>query len=306
MAGKTTKKTVQKTSPEAAPKAEEVNKNIVKGKIADLERTPDHSIELRIRIPWEKIKIEKAKVLEEMAKTVNVPGFRKGKVPVKLAEERIDKNKVNDEILRHLLPISYSEAVKEHGIKPVVDPSIHLESALEDEKDWEVHAITCEYPEINLGDYKSEIKKITAKSKIEVPGKETEEPKLDDIITALLSSAEATIPGILIQRESDRLISQMLDEIKKLGMTLDQYLKSTGKTPEAVREEYASKAQTDLKLEFTLAKVAETEKITVEEVDIQKAIDSAKPEEKASLEKNKYLLASILRQQKTLDFLKSL
>lgn len=312
MAGKTTAK--KATIKKAIETPVEVAKNIIKGEISDLERTPDNSIELRIRIPWDRVKIEKTKVLEEMAKHTNVPGFRKGKAPAKLVSEKIDKAKVNDEVLRQLLPILYSEAVKEHGLKPVVDPSIHLDNELEDDKEWEVHAITCEFPAVDLGNYKAEVKKITSKGKIVVPGEpaspsqdgKTEEPKLDKIIKTTVECAEVKIPGILIQRESDRLISQMLEEIKKLGMTLDQYLKSTNKTPEDIREEYANKAHNDLKLEFTLAKVAEEEKITVEEADIQKAIEGAKPEEKESLEKNKYLLASILRQQKTLDFLKSL
>jgi hypothetical protein len=56
-----------------------------------------------------------------------------------------------------------------------------------------------------------------------------------------------------------------------------------------------------------LQKVAQIENITVEEKEIEEAITKAKDEnERKSLEGNKYLLASILRQQKTLDFLKSL
>lgn len=89
-------------------------------------------------------------------------------------------------------------------------------------------------------------------------------------------------------------------------MTLDQYLSSTGKTVETLRAEYTSKAQTDLKLEFVLQKVAQIEKITVDDSEIEKTIENAKPEERESLKANRYLLASILRQQKTLDFLRNL
>jgi len=115
-----------------------------------------------------------------------------------------------------------------------------------------------------------------------------------------------TIPVVIIEREADRLLSQTLDEVKKLGMSLDQYLSSTGKTAEQLRAEYAKKAQDDIKLEFILQKVAAEEKITVEDSEIERTIANAKPEEKESLTANKYLLASIIRQQKTLDFLKSL
>ena len=90
-------------------------------------------------------------------------------------------------------------------------------------------------------------------------------------------------------------------------MTLDQYLASTKRTPDDLRTEYMTKAGNDLKLEFVLQKIAQDEQITVEETEIDEAVQKAKdPKERENLEKNRYLLASILRQQKTLDFLRQL
>ena len=112
---------------------------------------------------------------------------------------------------------------------------------------------------------------------------------------------------MLVDQEVDRLLSQTLNEIKSLGLSLDQYLASTKKTPEQLRAEYAQKAESDIKIEFALQKIAEAEKIVVEEKEVEEAITKAKSDqERASLESNKYLLANILRQQKTLDFLKNL
>lgn len=271
-----------------------------------LEKTQDGTIELKMTIPWAIIKKEWDIVVAEMVKNTDLPGFRKGKAPNKLVEGKLDKAKIRDEVIRRILPQAYIEAVKEHNLKPIMDPRIHIEGELLDEKDWQFHAITSEAPAVALNGYKEEIKKVTAKSKIVVPGKEQEQPKLDDIVKALLASAKIAIPKVLIEREVDRLLSQTLDEIKRLGMSLDQYLSSTGKTVEMLRAEYASKAEADLKLEFALQKVAESEKITVDDSEIEKTIENAKPEEKESLTANKYLLASIIRQQKTLDFLKNM
>lgn len=272
----------------------------------DIEKKPDGTIELKISLSWKDIKKEWDSVVAEMVKSADLPGFRKGKAPKKLVEEKLDKTRVKDEVLQKLLPVAYASAIKENNLKPIIDPQIHLDEELVEGKDWKFHIFTCEAPEVNLGTYKAEVKKLTAKSKIEVPGKPKEEPKLDEIVEAVLNSAKVSIPTILIQKEADRLLSQMLDEVKKLGMTLDQYLASTGKTAEDIRAEYAKRAERDLKLEFVLQKISATEKITVGDAEIQKAIDAAKPEEKESLTANKYLLASIIRQQKTLDFLKNL
>lgn len=271
-----------------------------------IEKTADGTIELKITIPWAIVKKEWDVVVAEMVKNSNLPGFRKGKAPKKLVENQLDTAKVREEVLRRMLPQAYVEAIKEHSLKPIMDPRIHIEGQLLEGKDWNFHAITAEAPQVELNGYKDEIKKVTAKSKIVIPGKEPEQPKFDDVVKALLISVKITIPQVLIDREVDRLLSQTLDEIKRLGMSLDQYLSSTGKSAETLRAEYAQKSKNDLKLEFVLQKVAESEKITVGEPEIEKTIENAKPEERESLSANKYLLASIIRQQKTLDFLKSL
>jgi trigger factor len=204
------------------------------------------------------------------------------------------------------LPEGYVEALKEHALKPILNPKIHVEK-LEDDKDWTFTAFTAEAPEIILGDYKDAVKKVTAKSKIIVPGKEPTQANFEDISKAILETATVKIPKIIIDQEVDRLLAQTLDEVKRLGLTLDQYLASTGRNTEALRQEYEKKAENDIKLEFLLQKIAEAEKITVEEKEIDEAITQAKTDaEKQNLQNNRYLLASIIRQQKTLDFLRQL
>ncbi len=60
-------------------------------------------------------------------------------------------------------------------------------------------------------------------------------------------------------------------------------------------------------MEFALQKIADTEHIVAEPGEIDEAISKAKDEaERNHLEGNRYLLANIIRQQKTLDFLKKL
>jgi len=273
----------------------------------NIERKPDGTIELKLTLPWTLITRERKIVVDEYTKNTTLPGFRKGKAPKKLVEEKIDEAKVREQILKELLPQAYFEAVKANSLKPIMDPKFHIEGELKDGEDWKFHALTCEPPVITLGNYKPKVKIVTAKSKIIVPGKEKEEPKLDDILEVVAESAKIQVPSILAEKETDRLLSGTLEDVKKLGMTLDQYLTSTGKSAEDLRLEYHAKAEKDLKLELVLQEIAKTEKITVDEKDIQKAIDGGKnAEEKKSMENNKYLLASILKQQKTLDFLKTL
>lgn len=271
-----------------------------------LTREQDGSIKLVVTLPQTDIAKIQEVVISKAVEEAELPGFRKGKAPRNVVEERLDAGKIQEEVLKKLLPPAYVKAVEEHGLKPVMNPKIHIQT-VEPGKDWTFEAITCEAPEIKLNDYKEKVKSITAKSKIVLPGKEPQEINFDEIMQAILGATEVAIPSVLVQQESDRLLAQMLDEIKKLGLTLDQYLSSTGKNPEALRKEFEEKAKNDMKLEFVLQKIADEEKITVEQKEIDEAIQKAKdPREKENLTRNHYLLASILRQQKTLDFLKTL
>jgi len=271
-----------------------------------LTRLEDGTIELKVIVPKDKVQKTWETVMEQVVSSAKVPGFRPGKAPKKVVEDSTDKTKVKEEVLKTLLPEAYIEAVQEHSLKPIVNPKIHV-GKIEDDSDWEFSALTSEMPKVDLGKYKEEVAKITAKSKIILPGKEQEKPNLDSIMKAVLESVKVQIPNLLVEVESDRLLSQTLDEIKRLGLSLEQYLQSTDKSPEDLRAEYAQKARNDMTIEFALQQIAETEKITVEQTEIEEAIQKAKsPEEKAHLESNKYLLASIIRQQKTLDFLQNL
>lgn len=271
-----------------------------------ITREDDGTIVLNITIPQVLIKKASEEILTETVKTTTVPGFRKGKAPKKIVEEKLDKEKVKEEALRTLLPQAYADAIKKHDIKPIINPRVHID-ALSDDKDWQITATTTEAPKITLGAYKDKIKGINAKSKIVVGKEEPKGPALDEILTELLGTVNITVSRIMVEQEVERLLAQTLDEIKRLGLTLDQYLQSTKKTAENLKKEYELKAISDIKLEFTLSKIAEEEKITVSDIEIQEAINKAKDEnEKKSLEANRYVLASIIRQQKTLDFLKNL
>jgi FKBP-type peptidyl-prolyl cis-trans isomerase (trigger factor) len=269
--------------------------------ITALKREEDGTIQLTVTIPWELVKKTKEEVIEEHVKSAQMPGFRKGKAPKKLVEENLNQDHLREDILKKILPQGYVEALKEHKINPVLSPKVHVDK-LEEGKDWVFTALTAEAPEVSLGKYKDAVQKITAKSKIIVPGKEQPPVSFEEISQALLESVAVKIPNIIIEQEVDRLLSQTLDEVKRLGLTLDQYLASTGRNIDALRAEYQKKAETDIKLEFVLQKIAETEGIKVEDKEIDEAIAQAKTDaERQNLQNNRYLLAGIIRQQKTLS-----
>lgn len=271
-----------------------------------LIRKDDGTIEITVVIPWNEAKKAKEEIENELVKQVKIAGFRPGQAPKNIAKAKLNPELVREEMLKKVVGEAYNDAIKKHNINPLITPHIHIE-VFDEGTDIVFTAETCEEPKIELGKYKEAVQKVMAKSKIAIPGKEEEKTSLDDILDAAMKEAKIAVPNVLVENEVSRLLSQMLDELKKLGLTLDQYLTSRGLDPEKLREEYKAKAEQDLKLEFFLRKVADEEKITVEKEDIEKALTTIEnPTEREEIMKNPYLVASIIRQQKTISFLSNL
>lgn len=90
---------------------------------------------------------------KKVVKNVNVPGFRKGKVPRKLFEARFGVESLYQEAVDILLPQAYLEAVAETGIEPVDQPSVDVVQ-VENGKPFVFKATVTVKPEVKLGEYK--------------------------------------------------------------------------------------------------------------------------------------------------------
>lgn len=277
-----------------------------------ISRQEDGTIELTVTVPWKKVKENFDKFFAKAVSGVEVEGFRKGKAPKKLAEDKVDKEKVYQEMIKEIIPLFYLEAVKEHNLRPIISPKVELLNAKEDQ-DWQFKASLCEKPKVTLGNYKKavlELKRQKA-TKIWVPGEKEEKkkeknkgPTLDEILNTLLKEVQVRIPEILLGDQVNHLLADLLDQTRKLGLTIDQYLKAKGETVKQLQDEYRIQAERALSLEFALEEIADQEKITVEEKEIDEIINKEKDEKiRTQLKGQKYYLASLLRRQKTLNSL---
>jgi trigger factor len=286
-----------------------------------LKRHEDGTLEITLTIPWDVISKEFDSTVTKLIEQVEVKGFRKGKAPRDIAEKQLDKSKVYEEVVRHLIPEGYELAIKQHGVHPIMQPDIHLKKAKENEP-WEVAMYTCEKPVMSIANYKTSVQKAKGELKKDdlwIPGKNTDDTKeketqeerkqkqLNAILDGLLKDIEFKIPGILLNEDVNRRLSSFLDQLTKLGLTIDSYCKSKNITPDQLRKQYEEEARNTYKLEFILEEIAENEKITVENSEIDAVVaKTTDPKERKSLEQNKYYIASLLRRQKTLDKVLSL
>ncbi len=289
------------------------NKNYV------VAKDSDGTIQITFTIQKEIIVGNQKKALEEMAKEIEVPGFRKGNAPIDKVKEHVSRKKLIEKTLSGILPKMFSDALINEKIRPSVFPKFELVSSAEGE-DWQVRAITCEIPAFELGDYKGKIKGLFSQGKIWTPEKGLDEKegskeptrveKEQKIIEVLLQTVTAVVPKILIDEEVNSRLSQLLSRIEKLGLTLEGYLTSIGKNPQNLREEYAKQSEEAIKIELILEKVAGEEKITVSENEIDEAVkaSSSDPKIKENLKSPEQLslIKTIILRRKALDFLLTL
>lgn len=100
------------------------------------------------------------KAFQKVSKEVNIPGFRKGKIPRQLFEKRFGVESLYQEALDFILPDAYAKAVDETGIFPVDRPEIDVEQ-LEKGKELIFKATVTVKPEVKLGEYKGlEVEKL--------------------------------------------------------------------------------------------------------------------------------------------------
>ncbi|OCA92371.1 trigger factor [Pseudobacillus wudalianchiensis] len=90
---------------------------------------------------------------KKVVKNINVPGFRKGKMPRALFEKRFGVESLYQDALDIILPEAYGKAVEEAGIDPVDRPEIDIEQ-MEKGKELIFKATVTVKPEVKLGEYK--------------------------------------------------------------------------------------------------------------------------------------------------------
>ncbi|KJR44762.1 Cell division trigger factor [Desulfosporosinus sp. I2] len=117
-----------------------------------VEKLEKNFVALEVTVDSEKFVSAVNQAAKNLAKKVNVPGFRKGKAPRRMVELHVGKEALYDEALDHLIGPAYATAVMESGIDPVDRPEVDLVQ-IEEGKDLIFKAKVMVKPEVELGVY---------------------------------------------------------------------------------------------------------------------------------------------------------
>ena len=88
----------------------------------------------------------------------------------------------------------------------------------------------------------------------------------------IAEKTEIDIPECMINAQADRMLQEFAYNLSSQGLSLDQYTKFTGGTPESIRDQFKERAATAVKGNLILEKIAEAEKIEATDEDIDKEL----------------------------------
>lgn len=122
------------------------------------EKLPASQIGLEIEIPAETAKNTYEKVIKEIAKTANIPGFRKGKVPRPILLQRLGANRIKAAVLDELIQDTFKKAIEQESINAIGNYKLRsdfeqLVESFQVGEAFTYQAAVDVPPEVNLGQY---------------------------------------------------------------------------------------------------------------------------------------------------------
>ena len=155
-----------------------------------VEKLSPTRVKLSIDVEFSELKPHIDGAYKTLSEKINIPGFRKGKVPAAMIDQRVGRGAVLDEAINAALPTFYSQAAKENDVLVIGRPNVDITEL----KDNEKLSFTVEVdirPEVVLPDF--------AQIKIEVDDVVVTDSDLDKQIESLqirfgtLTTVEKTV-----------------------------------------------------------------------------------------------------------------
>lgn len=108
-------------------------------------------VKLIVEVPFDELKPDLDAAYQTIGSQIQIPGFRKGKVPARIIDQRVGRGAVVQEAVNEALPRFFSQAVDNEGIKAIGSPDVDVTAVpLEDGQDLEFTVETDVRPEIEL------------------------------------------------------------------------------------------------------------------------------------------------------------
>ena len=91
-------------------------------------------VRLDVEVAYSELESHIANAYKKVASQVNIPGFRKGKIPASMIDQRVGRGTVIDEAINTALPEFYGQAAREHTVAVIGRPEVDVKEFVDNEK----------------------------------------------------------------------------------------------------------------------------------------------------------------------------
>src|SRR5204863_5354212 len=144
---------------------------------AQVEELPENRVRLTVQVPSHDVHHAVEHAASDLAQSVKVPGFRKGKVPQQVLVQKVGRERLMTEAIESHIGGWFWNAAAKTRVRPIAQPEYEFELPTADDEDWEFSAT---FP---------------------VPTR----PELPDWRTLEVGAIEPEVPDELVQQELDAL-----------------------------------------------------------------------------------------------------
>jgi trigger factor len=148
---------------------------------AQVEELPDNKVRLTVDVPSADVHHAVEHAASDLAASVKIPGFRKGKVPMPVLVSRIGKERIYSEAIESHIGSWYGNAIASARIRPAEQPELDYELPSSDDQDWRFTATVAVLATPEVADWKQ----------LQVPYEEPEIP--EDFVEHELNVLRSTV-----------------------------------------------------------------------------------------------------------------
>ena len=145
---------------------------------SDVEKLSPTRVKLTVEVPYDELKPSIDAAYKTIGSQIQVPGFRKGKVPARIIDQRLGKGAVLQEAINEAMPEFFGQAIEEQQVKAIGQPQVEVTDV--PTEDGQALSFTIETdvrPDVELPDLSG----VT----LEVADAAADEGEVEDRLTAL-------------------------------------------------------------------------------------------------------------------------
>lgn len=217
----------------------------------------------------EEVKKAENAVVEVLSKKVAISGFRKGHVPPDMARDKLSDQEIQEETVQKLVPDALQNIFKENKLSPIIRPRVELKET----SPMTLMMTFVEEPEtsMDLGKVRKEMKKHAKEEKTEKDPKENVE---EIMISAITNHTKVDLADELLEEEVRNMLEGHIQYLSQYGVSLEDWLKQTGKALPDFVKELKGPAEKRLKVRFGVTSLIK--KWDIKETDPKKTIEAIK------------------------------